>query len=606
MPLPSEPNQEKSMYSKKTLALLVGLVVGSMAGSTLASPKDGTYQESVMGHNAKFDVAVTFENGKMTRIEAPGNLESPGVGKVAIEVLADRIIEHQSTNVDGVSGATLTGFAVKNAVNKALKAAGDDPKFHKRFVEQSALPAEITTDVVIVGGGGAGLAAAVSALENGARVTILEKMGYLGGSTNVCGGAFNASDTKFQKALGIEDNPQKHFEQTMKGGHNTNNPVLVHYLADHAKETLQWLEGMGLKVNPKVGAATGALYQRSHYPDPAGGNTYVVTLEKQLAKYGDRVHVLLETKAERLLMKDGRVVGVEAVHKGKPVQVLGEKAVIMATGGFGANVAYRQKVNTGIWKEAKLDNTIGCSNISVAAQGDGLMMAEKVHADLVGLADIQIHPNGTPGTGLMLDIKTSGRNRLFINENGDRFVNEGAARDVLSKAVFAQPHQSYWLVQNHLRYPDEHAIDLLSARKMADMLEQGRVKKAKDLHELAQMMGVDEKRLQASIEEYNRVARHEVEQDKFGFKANHTDDRPMTEGPWYFAKKVPTIHHTMGGIRINENAQVLDTNGKVIPGFYAAGEVTGGIHGENRLGGNAVADCMVFGRTAGRLAAKNR
>lgn len=132
------------------------------------------------------------------------------------------------------------------------------------------------------------------------------------------------------------------------------------------------------------------------------------------------------------------------------------------------------------------------------------------------------------------------------------------------------------------------------------------MKKAKDLHELAQMMGVDEKRLQTSIEEYNRVARHEVEQDKFGFKANHTDDRPMTEGPWYFAKKVPTIHHTMGGIRINENAQVLDKNGKVIPGFYAAGEVTGGIHGENRLGGNAVADCMVFGRTAGRLAAKNR
>lgn len=389
----------------------------------------------------------------------------------------------------------------------------------------------------------------------------------------------------------------------MKGGHNTNDPELVHYLADNAKSALDWLESMGLVVNPKVGAATGALYQRSHYPDPAGGNTYIRTLEKTLAQYPDRVLVLLETKAVSLIEENGRVIGVEAVNRGKHVKVMGSKGIILATGGFGANIEYRQKVNTGIWKEAVLDKRIGCSNISVAAQGEGLMMAEKVDADLIGLADIQVHPNGTPGTGLMLDIKTSGRNRLFINELGDRFVNEGAARDVLSKAVFAQPNQSYWLVQNHLRYPDENAIDLLSGRKMKDMLEQGRVKKAADLDELAKMMNVDVKRLRASIEEYNKVARHEVPQDKFGFKANHTDDRPMTEGPWYFAKKVPTIHHTMGGIHINTKTQVLDKQGKVIPGLYAAGEVTGGIHGENRLGGNAVADCMVFGRTAGRVAA---
>ena len=204
----------------------------------------------------------------------------------------------------------------------------------------------------------------------------------------------------------------------------------------------------------------------------------------------------------------------------------------------------------------------------------------------------------------MLDIKTSGRNRLFINTNGDRFVNEGAARDVLSKAVFAQPGSTYWLVQNKLRYPDENAIDLLSGRTMRDMLAQGRVKKAANLDELAKIINVDPNRLKATIESYNKVARHEVETDQFGFKANHTDDRPMTEGPWYVARKVPTIHHTMGGIHIDTGAHAVNANGQRIPGLYAAGEVTGGIHGTNRLGGNAVADLMVFGRIAGKNAAE--
>lgn len=392
----------------------------------------------------------------------------------------------------------------------------------------------------------------------------------------------------------------------MKGGHNTNDPSLVQYLADHATESLAWLESLGLKVNPKVGAATGALYQRSHYPDPAGGHTYIAVLEEALAKYPDRVKVFLETKATSLIEENGRVTGVAVESRGKTAKVFGTRGVILSTGGFGANVEFRQKVNTGIWKEANLDEEIGCSNISVAAQGDGLIMAEKVNADLIGLADIQVHPNGTPGTGLMLDIQTSGRNRLFINTNGDRFVDEGAPRDVLSKAVFAQPGQTFWLVQNHLRYPDENKIDLLSGRTMHDMLEQGRVQKAETLEDLAKIMKVDVNRLRASIEEYNRVARHEVETDRFGFRANHTDDRPITEGPYYVARKVPTIHHTMGGIKINTRAEVIDRDGKVIPGLYAAGEVTGGVHGENRLGGNAVADCMVFGRTAGRMAANNK
>lgn len=592
------------LQAKKLLSVALGLAL--VAAQANAAPKDGVYKEKVMGLIAPFTVEVTLEGGKIVKVTSNDALESPGVGAEAIKTLGERIVREQTAGVDGVSGASLTSFAVLQGTRQALKKAGADESFFKRVHEAAVLPETVTSDVVVVGGGGAGLAAAVSALEAGASVTIVEKLGYLGGSTNVCGGALNASGTRYQKALGIEDNPQKHFEQTMKGGHNTNDPSLVHYLADHAPESLAWLESLGLKVNPKVGAATGALYQRSHYPDPAGGHTYIAILENALAKYPDRVKVFLETKATSLIEENGRVTGVAVESRGKTAKIFGTRGVIISTGGFGANVEFRQKVNTGIWKEANLDKEIGCSNISVAAQGDGLLMAGKVNADLIGLADIQVHPNGTPGTGLMLDIKTSGRNRLFINTNGDRFVDEGAPRDVLSKAVFAQPGQTFWLVQNHLRYPDENKIDLLSGRTMHDMLEQGRVQKAETLEDLAKIMKVDVNRLRASIEEYNRVARHEVETDRFGFRANHTDDRPITEGPYYVARKVPTIHHTMGGIKINTNAEVIDRNGKVIPGLYAAGEVTGGVHGENRLGGNAVADCMVFGRTAGRMAANNK
>ena len=445
-----------------------------------------------------------------------------------------------------------------------------------------------------------------AAINSGAKkVVILEKLGYLGGSTNVSGGALNAVDDKRQKAQGIDDSVQKFYEATMKGGHNVGNPELVKYLTDNAYPTVEWMEKEGVVFRDKIGAATGSLGQRSHYGKKPAGYAYTSVFENKLKEYGDRVVVLTETPATKLIMdKSGRVIGVSGLHTGKqPVTVMAP-SVILATGGFGANVKFRQEVNTGVWKEVTLDNRIGTTNINKAAQGDGLKLAKSAHADIIGLSDIQLHPNGTPGTGLMQDIATSGRNRLFINKNGDRFVSESAARDTLCKAIFKQPDGTYWLLMNKLRYPDENAIDLLSGRTMRDMLAQGRVKKAANLDELAKIINVDPNRLKAAIESYNKVARHEVETDQFGFKANHTDDRPMTEGPWYVARKVPTIHHTMGGIHIDTGAHAVNANGQRIPGLYAAGEVTGGIHGANRLGGNAVADLMVFGRIAGKNAAE--
>lgn len=594
------------MIVRTVLSLSVSLAVAMTANAAL---KDGTYTEDTLGHNSPVTVKVTIQGGKITAIDSSANMETRGVGKFALNKLGQEIIQKQSLGVDNVTGATVSSFALKGAVRKALQQAGataDELKALSKQVDAvPTTPLNINASVAIIGGGGTGLAAAVSALENGTKkVVILEKLGYLGGSTQVSGGALNAVDDKRQKAHGIKDSIQTHYESTMKGGHNVSEPALVHYLTDNAYPTVEWMEKQGVKFKDQIGAATGSLGQRSHYGVEGSGWAYTHIFENVLKKYGDRVVVLTDTPATQILVKDGKVVGVKGLRKGKQPVTVDAPSVVLATGGFGANVEYRQKVNTGVWKSVKLDKNIGTTNINKAAQGDGLQLAEKVGADVIGLSDIQLHPAGTPGTGLIQDILTDGRNRLFVNTNGDRFVSEGAPRDTLCNAIFAQPGKTYWLVMNKLRFPDESKTNSFGV-PMSDMLKLGRVVKANNLEELAKVMNVPYEHLKASVDEYNKAIENKGKPDKYGFIATNTDDAKMVEGPWYACKKVPTVHHTMGGVHINTKAQVLGKDGKPIHGLYAAGEVTGGIHGANRLGGNAIADVFTFGRQAGASAAKN-
>ncbi len=470
-------------------SLVAAAVIGTMAASASAALKDGAYEAKVIGHNAPMTVKVTIKQGKIESISTK-DLESFGVGKVALKEKSAEIIKNQSIGVDAMSGATLSSFALVQGVEECLKAAGatdaDMDRWTKQISKHSTKPLTVTGDVAIIGGGGTGLAAAVSALENGAgKVVIVEKLGYLGGSTNVSGGALNAVDDKRQKAQGIKDSVETFYNSTMKGGHNVGTPELVRYLTENAYPTVEWMEKQGVVFRDRIGAATGSLGQRSHYGVKPAGYAYTSVFENVLkTKYKDRVEFLMECPAEAILTdKDGKVTGVKALRHGQPITVKAE-SVVIATGGFGANVKFRQEVNTGVWKEVVLDNRIGTTNINKAAQGDGLKMAKAVGAELIGLSDIQLHPNGTPGTGLMQDIATSGRNRLFVNLNGDRFVNEGAARDTLCKAIFKQPKGTYWLVMNKLRYPDLNKPDRMGVT-MKDMLALGRVKTAATLDELA-------------------------------------------------------------------------------------------------------------------------
>ena len=579
-----------------------GQAQGSPSGGSAAF-MPGKYAAEVMGHNAPFTVEVTFNEYAIVDIDTSSSLESPGVGLYAMDRIAEQIISTQSFDVDTVAGATLSSMALIQGVQDCIEQAGGG-ELSAVVDSGEAAETEYTADVCVVGGGGGGCVAAIRAAQAGAKVVVMEKCGILGGSTNVSGGALNAVDPYRQEKQGIEDSVEKFYQSTLEGGHNIGDPVLVDFLTVHAMESVEWLEEIGCAFKMKVGSATGSLGERSHYTVKPAGSGYTDAFRDWIANNPDKITVVAGTQATELITgSDGSVTGVRGRREDGEEIAVAAKSVVLATGGFGSNVEYRQQVNTGVWAEVPLDETIGCTNIKPCAQGDGLKLAESVGAELIGLSDIQLHPCGTPGTGLMQHIRTSGRNRVFVNEEGARFVSEGAARDTLCKAIFDQTNSTYWIVVNEVRYPSLTEPDK-DGERLKDMIALGSVIAADTLEELASATGMDEAKLKDSIDTYNAVVAGEME-DPFGFEANNSADVQLTEGPWYACKKVPTVHHTMGGIKIDVDSQVLDASGSPIANLYAVGECTGGIHGSNRLGGNAIADIMTFGRNAGLHAAEN-
>lgn len=582
---------------------LAGCNAPTTSQKTAAAWKAGTYSADVVGHNAPFTVSVTFSDDAITAIDASSHQESLGVGASAIDDLSERIMKYQTLDVDAVTGATLSSMSLQQGIEQCAEEAGAARALKNAEAPRSDVKSSYDTDVCVIGAGGSGLTAAIAAVQEGAHVVVLEKCGITGGSTNVSEGALNAVDPERQEKQGIEDSVETFYESTIEGGHGQGTPELVRFLTDHALESVHWLESLGVEFKAEVGSATGSLGQRSHYPATPSGNTYIRAFEDFVEYHPDEIEIVHDAQAARIIMKDGKACGVVAEQRDAGEITVNSAAVVIATGGFGANVEYRQEVNTGVWSDIALDDSIGCTNIKPCAQGDGLKIASDAGAELIGLSDIQLHPCGTPGTGLMQDIRTSGRNRVFVNKNGARFVNEGAERDTLCKAIFAQPDATYWIVVNSVRYPSETEPDSNGAT-IENMLALGRIVKADTLDSLADQTGMDPSALKESIEAYNRAVSGEVE-DEFGFKANNTADVQLTEGPWYACRKVPTVHHTMGGIRIDVQARVLDADGAPIQGLFACGECTGGIHGSNRLGGNAIADCITFGRTAGTDAARS-
>jgi fumarate reductase flavoprotein subunit len=440
-------------------------------------------------------------------------------------------------------------------------------------------------DVVVIGSGGAGLSAAVSAKEAGADVIIFEKMGILGGNTNRATGGINAAGTPYQEAAGIQDSPDLFFEDTMKGGYNKNNPDLVRNLAEKSASSVAWLTGMDADLTD-VGRLAGASVNRAHRPSGGGkvGPEIVITLDKQVEQVlGIPLHT--DTRVTDILFEGGRVTGVEVTLQGGRKQNVKAKAVVLASGGFGAN----NEMASALVPSLKGFATTNQSG----ATGDGIVLAGKVGAALVDMAEIQTHPTYAPGKEMITEA-VRGNGAILVNKGGARFIDELKTRDVVSAAILEQEGGiSYLLFDDSVRK---------SLKAIEDYVKMKIVLEAPTPEELAALIGADGAVLAGTIAQYNQA----VSSKNDGEFGRSDLPRSLSEAPYYAIEVLPAVHHTMGGVKIDVEGRVISTAGSPIPGFYAAGEVTGGVHGGNRLGGNALADIVTYGRTAGASAAAGK
>ncbi len=442
----------------------------------------------------------------------------------------------------------------------------------------------LSYDVVVIGAGGAGLTAALEAFDQGASVVVLEKMSIAGGNTNRASGGMNASETSVEKENGIEDSNDLFYEDTMKGGYNKNNPELVRNLVEKSAETIDWLKTIGVNLTG-LSTSGGQSAKRTHTPEDgsAVGGYLVEHLVENLDKRG--IEISYNTRATQILMdENGAACGVVAERDGK-TYTYDAKAVVLAAGGFGANEE--------MWTKYRPELKGYVTTNHAGATGDGIVMAQAIGANLVDIEQIQIHPTVEQTTSELISESVRGSGAILLNQQGNRFTNEMLTRDVVSANENALPEgYAYVFFDNNLR-THKKAIDKYDNK--------GLITSADTLDELASKLGMDGENLKATIADYNAVVRGEKADD-----LGRTTGLEMefVEAPYHAIKVAPGIHHTMGGVEINVNAEVINTEGKTITALYAAGEVTGGVHGANRLGGNAVADIVIYGRTAGMNAGK--
>ncbi len=624
--------------------------------SDSATYKAGEYTASAKGNFGDIPVTVTFSDTEILSITVGENQETPDISKPVFEKLPKQIVEGQTLKVDMITGATNSSKGLLAAVEDCIVQAGGDVEAlkNKEVAKTVKDTIEKTADVVVIGGGGAGVAAAASASENGASVILVEKGASLGGNTIRAGGGYNAVDPELQSNVEMNDalsndlkaileadenefgeykdtivtlksqineyfesgdttklfdSPELHIYHMYVGGHRTDkNGVEIHSnldlaktLANNSLAALKWVVSHddNLEIRDSIFTVLGAMWPRTHSLNANVGSGFITPLADSAVENG--AEIMLETKADELIVKDGRVVGVKATQAdGTPVVLNATKGVIMATGGFAANAKMVAEYNT-YWptipENMKSTNTAN-------ATGDGIVMGKSVGANLIGMGFAQLMPSSHPETGALSGgVWGSAESQVFVNKEGKRFVNEYAERDVLASAALEQTDALFYIICDQITAGDPKPGDKNGwGDVIDDLVASGSIYRADTLEELAEQMGVPADVFVEEIEKYNSYVDNQSDTD-FG-KANFGGK--IEVAPFYATPRSPSLHHTMGGLEINTDAQVLDANGNVIPGFYAAGEVTGGIHAGNRLGGNALADIMVFGRIAGENAAAGK
>ena len=633
---------KKAQIKKSVSALAMAAVIavslfGYGCGAKPASTSSdagvsGDFTGTAKGFGGDVSVTLTLTDGAITGCTAEGKDETQGVGSEAIAKMPGEIAESGSIAVDGVSGATVTSTAIKEAAAAALTAAGLNPDDYKTAVENNATAEDSTVDadVVVVGAGGAGMTAAITAAAEGKTVVILESQSMVGGNSVRATGGMNAGKTVYQdenefgESAGVEKtlktaaekyadnetitalaktvseqwaayqaNPTGYFDSvelmeldTMIGGKGINDPELVETLCANSADAIDWLDEHGITLH-NVSSFGGASVKRIHRPVNAEGKTVSVgsymipLLQENCEKAG--VKMMLDTTATEILTDaNGAAVGVKATGASGETVTVNAKAVVLATGGFGANLDMVVKYKP----ELKGFMTTNAPGI----QGQGIEMAEAIGAATVDMDQIQIHPTVEANTAALITEGLRGDGAILINEEGQRFIDEVGTRDVVSAAEIAQTGSYSWLVV------DQAMVDASSV--IQGYIKKGYTVTGATYEELGKAMGVDAAAFAETMEKWNGYVEAKNDPD-FG---RTSFANPLNTAPYYAVKVTAGVHHTMGGLKINANTEVLNEKGEVIPGLFAAGEVTGGVHGANRLGGNAVADFTVFGRIAGAAA----
>ena len=633
---------KKAQIKKSVSALAMAAVIavslfGYGCGAKPASTSSdagvsGDFTGTAKGFGGDVSVTLTLTDGAITGCTAEGKDETQGVGSQAIAKMPGEIAESGSIAVDGVSGATATSTAIKEAAAAALTAAGLNPDDYKTAVENNATAEDSTVDadVVVVGAGGAGMTAAITAAAEGKTVVILESQSMVGGNSVRATGGMNAGKTVYQdenefgESAGVEKtlktaaekyadnetitalaktvseqwaayqaNPTGYFDSvelmeldTMIGGKGINDPELVETLCANSADAIDWLDEHGITLH-NVSSFGGASVKRIHRPVNAEGKTVSVgsymipLLQENCEKAG--VKMMLDTTATEILTDaNGAAVGVKATGASGETVTVNAKAVVLASGGFGANLDMVVKYKP----ELKGFMTTNAPGI----QGQGIEMAQAIGAATVDMDQIQIHPTVEANTAALITEGLRGDGAILINEEGQRFIDEVGTRDVVSAAEIAQTGSYSWLVV------DQAMVDASSV--IQGYIKKGYTVTGATYEELGKAMGVDAAAFAETMEKWNGYVEAKNDPD-FG---RTSFANPLNTAPYYAVKVTAGVHHTMGGLKINANTEVLNEKGEVIPGLFAAGEVTGGVHGANRLGGNAVADFTVFGRIAGAAA----
>ena len=576
-------------------------LVGTQANRALASEGivDGKYSASANGRNGAVEVEATFKDGRLAGVTCSSS-ESRNIGDAAIQILAQRAIASQGLNLDTVTGATLTSFAFSMALEECYEQAGADVKaLADAECARAFAPAiDDEADVVVIGTGGAGMAAAVSALENGCSVIILDKMDIYGGNTNAGEGTLNAPDPARQDPMGIEDSVEHFFTDTYEGGDCLGDPELVQVLAENSLDAVHWMESHGLVYNDEVFTAIGGKWQRGHSVKcqkmgEQGGSYYVSCLMAAANRLGATVYC--DAKAEELLLDDeGKVCGVRGTRpsSGEAVEVRA-KSVVMATGGYARNPQLAMEYDTRVTESMPSSNV--CSST-----GDGLPMVLAVGAGLKNMELVQIHPLGDPqngGVATFVGNWLGVEDYLFVNDEAQRFTAEDGRRDEIANAILEQTNDEMWLCV------DSTDIDAERLDQIADLVAKGHSYQADTLEGLAEQIGIDPATFVETVSNYNECIAAGA--DTMVEPGKQLLGDAFEDGPFYASKRIPTIHYTMGGMAINTDAQVTTEDGEPIANLFGCGECTGGVQGGNRLGGNSFTDLIVFGRIAGNSAAAN-